>query len=156
MQVSTLKTICRFKGLNQSEVARLAGVTRQAVSVWLKAKTANTQTRHLVALAQALGVPAQDLLEPLPGLSDEQRERWHSTLLWDRLYPDLDSFLLALVRSEDRALARLADRVGLYKAAKIAGTAVWRRFPAYKRYLPSVRRKGLERIWQLRQSRASS
>jgi len=158
MQVSTLNTICRVRELNQSDVARLAGVTRQAVSVWLKSGTgiANVQTRHLVALAQALDVPAQDLLEPLPGLGSEQRARWRSTFLWDRLYPDLDSFLLALVRNEERALGRLVDRVGLYRAAKIAGAAVWRKFPVYRRHLAPVRRKGLERVWHLRQSPASS
>ena len=157
MQVATLKTICRARGLNQSDVARLSGVTRQAVSVWFRASgSANVQTRHLVALAQALGVPAQDLLEPFPGLDDEQRERWRARFLWDRLYRDLDSFLLALVRREDRALARLVDRAGLYQAAKIAGAVVWRRFPLFSKHLPPIRRKGLERIWHLRQSPASS
>ena len=163
MNTETLKTICRMRDLSQSELARSVGVTRQAVSAWLKASAgagagageANIQTRHLRALSRVLGVSEQELLDPLPGLGHEQRERWRALFLWDSLYPDLDSFLLALARGEDRALARLVDRVGLYRAAGIAGAVVWRRFPAYRGQLHPMRRSALERLWQLRKSRAS-
>jgi transcriptional regulator with XRE-family HTH domain len=159
MVITTLRSICRAKNLNQSDVARIAGVSRQAVSTWFKAAesgSANIQTRHLMALSEGLGVPAQVLLEPLPGLTREERARWRTTLLWDNLYPDLDAFVLGLARGEDRALARLVDRVGLYRAASIAGGAVWKRFSAYRRHLHPARRSGLERLWTARQSRASS
>ncbi len=161
MMISTLKSICRARGLNQTDVAKLAGVSRQAVSAWFRTadastRRANVQTRHLMALAEGLKVPAQMLLEPLPGLTHEERARWRTTFLWDDLYPDLDAFLAGLTRGEGRALARLVGRVGLYQAAKIAGAVVWKRFPIYRRHLHPARRPGLECLWNMRQSRASS
>ena len=160
--ITTLRSICRAKKLNQSDVARLAGVSRQAVSVWFRTaaasgtERANVQTRHLMALAEGLRLPAQTLLEPLPGLTGEERARWRTAFLWDNLYPDLDAFLVGLAHGEDRALARLVGRVGLYRAAKVAGSVVWKRFPVYRRHLHPTRRSGLEGLWTARQSRASS
>lgn len=74
--------------------------------------------------------------------------------LWDGLYPDLRAFAAALAREDDKALARLVQADGLYRAAAAAGAAVWERFPSYKRHIKPLRRAGLERIWALENSPA--
>lgn len=157
MNQNTIKTITRAKGLNQSELARLAGVSRQAVSLWFKnipdglPVEIDLRSSHLSALARSLGLSRDLLCQDLPGLSIEQRQRLSTELLWDRSFKDLDAFLLALARKDERALARLVEKRGLFGAARIAGPAVWRRFSAYRKYLPAHKRKVLENVCKLQQ-----
>ena len=127
-------------------------MSRQAVSRWFRASQKEVQIRstHLKALAEGLGVRADLLLSDLPGLSAEERRRLRALLLWDRLYPDLDSFLSALIDEEPRALGRLVETYGLFGAAKLLGESVWDRYPEYRRYVHPARRQGLERLWQRR------
>ena len=55
---------CRRKaGLTQEQLAEAVGVSRQAVTKWEQDQSA-PGTAHLMALAQALSLPAGELLEP--------------------------------------------------------------------------------------------
>ena len=156
MEVPSLQTIGRAKNLNRSDLARAAGVSRQAVSLWFRAAgqgdAVAIRSDHLAQLSHNLGVAPALLLGPLGGLTTEGRARLRAAFLWDSLYPDLDAFLIALADNEPKALARLVDRVGLFKAAKIAGDAVWTMFCSLKKYLRPQRAHELEQLWTLQQN----
>ena len=156
MNIRTLKALTAFKHLNQSDVARAAGVSRQRASQWFNDASSgfvNIQTKHLLAIADALGVSADDLLRPLPLLDDEPMLHQESTkLLWDRLYPDLVGFLTAVLEGRRDAVARLVQVYGLHTSAKLIGHRVWIDFPKYKNFIKPVRRAELERLWQFRQN----
>jgi transcriptional regulator with XRE-family HTH domain len=145
----SLALVARAKGVRASGLARLAGVSRQAVSGWLRSGRGDVAVRdgHLIALARGLGVPPETLADPPEGLEGEADHR--VDFLWDGLFPDVDSFALALAREEPHALARLVSRVGLFEGAAIAGPAAWRRFPEYERDLPPARRTELRNLWRL-------
>lgn len=159
MSTQSLQAICKLRNLSQSDLARMAGVSRQAVSLWLKAPSGSElvmRTSHLRQLAGSLELRADELLQPLPILDDpEASRRLEASLLWDRLYPTLLDFSVALTRGQPPALARLVQVFGMYKGAKIAGRKIWERFPDYKRYIRPVRREQLEGIWLLRQRLSS-
>lgn len=151
MNVSTLSTLMKARGLSQSDLARRAGVTRQAASLWFRSadpRQVNVQSRHLEKLSQVLAVSMDDLARPLPALADEStKSSLETALLWDRLFPSLDDFAIAVARGEERALARLVQVYGLYAAERMAGRRVWKDFPRYKRHIHPVRRRELERLW---------
>ncbi|MCX5790594.1 MAG: helix-turn-helix transcriptional regulator [Elusimicrobia bacterium] len=139
------------RGLNQSDVARLAHVSRQAVSLWFKFPEADIRTSHLLALSRGTGVSLDTLLTPLPSVdADAEAE-----LLWDRLYADLLAFAAALTRGELKALARLAQECGLYRAERIVGNDTWSRYPEYRRLIRPERREQLDRLWRWETSRTS-
>jgi len=155
MHLQTVKAIAAIKHLNQSDLAAAANVSRQRVSQWFKSEPAdgyvNIQTDHLRAIATALGVDATDLLKQLPLLDDPHAAaRYTTTLLWDRLYPDLVSLFAAALGGERDALARVVQVFGLHAAAKLIGPSVWRGFPRYKSLIKPARRTALEHIWQYR------
>ncbi len=158
MNVETLKAIARARRLNQSDVARLAGVSRQAACLWWhQTGEANVQFKHLRRLATALGVSLDDLAGPLPLLDDEQaRAEAETELLWDRIYPDLTSFAGALLAGEPPALARLVQAYGLFGAEKIIGKRVWRDFPGYRNGIPPALRAKYEVVWKTVCNRASN
>ncbi|MBI4403604.1 MAG: helix-turn-helix transcriptional regulator [Deltaproteobacteria bacterium] len=156
MNAQTLKSYLLARGLSQSDLARAAGVTRQAVSHWLSSKEKgpiNLFAKHAQAVAHFLGVTVEQLSEFLPILgSPSDRKKWETELLWDRLYPDLESFIVGLMRGQRQALARLVQVCGFYEAAKIAGQQVWKRFPVYKSLIHPAYRKKLEIIWKTEKS----
>ena len=94
MQRKNVKLLCKKIGLNQSDLARLAGVSRQAVSLWFKKEEdfINIKSRNLDRLCRGLGISPDELLKDLPEL--EPVGAWRTQFLWDRLYPDLESFAL--------------------------------------------------------------
>lgn len=156
---STLKTVAKNKNLTQSDLARLAGVSRQAVSLWFKSARdgrINLDSNHLLALSRGLGLTVEELAAPLPGPQGAQRDALSAELLWDRLYPGLEEFAAALAQESPKALARLVQVHGLFRAAKTAGRAVWTKFEDYKAFIQPERRAELERLWRLRQSLASN
>jgi len=157
VKLATLRTIAARKRVSQSDLARITGVSRQAVSKWFRSGQGEVQIRspHLKALAAGLGVRADVLLSDLPGLGAEERRQLRALLLWDRSYPDLDAFLSALVDGEPRALGRLVEAYGLFGAAKLLGDSVWSRYPKYRQHVHPARRRGLERLWQWRNSQAT-
>lgn len=155
MNIATLSTLAAASRVSQSELARLAGVSRQAVSLWFGSGRGEVDVRsgHLKRLAEGLHIKADRLLHDLPGLDPASRRTLHAELLWDRLYPDLDQFLAALVRNEPRALARFVQIFGLYRSAAILGDVVWRDFPCFARFIHPGWRRGFEALWRWRQAK---
>jgi transcriptional regulator with XRE-family HTH domain len=157
MNIGTLVTLMRARGLNQTDVARLAGVSRQAVSLWFRKRgsdvgTINLHSRTQTALARALGVPVDALTRHPPSLPPDATRQVESEVLWDCFYPSLTEFAAALVRGELPALARLVQAYGLFRAARIAGKRVWKKFPDYKRYIEPRQREEWSRIWALQKN----
>ena len=146
--------------MNQSDIARAAGVSRQRVSQWFEMEKnnaiVNVRSDHLRNLASALNVRVDDLLKPLPIVEDDDVNRKETTnLLWDRLYPDLVEFAIEAGKLRDKALARLVQVYGLFNSAHILGEKVWTKFPEYKKYIQPTLRKELELLWNLRENRMS-
>lgn len=155
MNLKTLEIIAKLRNLSQNDIAKKAGVSRQAVSLWFKEKkeTINVQSRHLQKLAQELNLRVDDLLQPLPSFADpEYAAQLKTTLLWDHLYPTIEDFAVALVQNKLQALARLVEVYGLFSAHALLGKVVWKLFPKYKKFLPPVRRKQCEQLWLLEQN----
>jgi len=147
MEASTLRALLRARGLSQSELARRIGVSRQAISQWLrKDGPVNLQGRHLVQVSRALDLPISELIRPLPCCEPQVQAVLSASLLWDHLYLDLVDFAIALNQGHPRALARLVEVYGLYASEKMLGTHVWTEFPRYKRYLHPARRRQLEAL----------
>lgn len=155
MNVQTLKSYCLIKGISQSTLAQKAGISRQAISAWIKKADAsagdvdvNIYSKNQERIANVLGVSANDLSERLPVLSDvKQKQQHETTLLWDHLYDSLEGFVAGFLRGQPEALARLVQIYGLFAAEKIAGKQVWDKFPRYKNKIhPAVCRKA-EVIW---------
>jgi len=155
IQIETLRTIQKLRGLNQSRLASLAGISRQAVSLWFRSSSGgrvNMSSQHLLSLSRGLRVSVEDLVAEMPCIDPATRRRLEAALLWDRLYPALEDLAVAVCRGESRALARLVEVYGLFGSAKIAGRTVWERFPEYQRHLHPARREELARVWRLKTS----
>lgn len=154
MNIQTLKSLARVRGLSQSDLARAAGVSRQTVSFWFsQTGDVNLFAKNLERLAEFLGVAVEDLSRPLPILGNaEERNRWATDLLWDRLYPDLEKFVDGLIRGQPEALARLVQVCGLYQSEKIAGKQIWRKFPVYRRHIHPAYRRQAEVVWKTAKS----
>lgn len=156
MDPRTLAAHLKARGWSRSELARRIGVSRQAVSLWFRKDGQVTlRSGHLLRIAEALGVPVEELARPLPCLGEE-RERLRATLLWDRLYPDLDEFVIAVNAGDPRAMARLVEVYGLYASEKMIGDRAWKDFPVYKRYIHPARRRGLETLERWHRHRTAS
>ena len=99
MNARTLRAHLKAKRMSQSELARRAGVSRQAVSSWLgKGGYVNLQGRHLIRVSRALGVSVEELVRPLPCFHSDQHYPILARHPADRLSPDLDEFAIALHR----------------------------------------------------------
>lgn len=148
MYLQKLKNIMISRELCQADLARMAGVSRAAVTKWFSGKMekdwVNVETKSVFELSRSLGVSPEIFFEANPSLSPLT-----TTFLWDHLYADMESFLCAALRGELRALGRLVEILGLYEAMHVVGKKAITRFEKYKRYLPPARRKGLEALWPL-------
>lgn len=157
--MTTLKVIAKMRGLSQSDLAKMAGLSRQAVSLWFK-KTKNQrqveinlQTKHLQKLSQSLHIRIDDLMNVLPCLDDlSYMESCQTSLLWDHLYPSVEDFVISLVRHEPRAMGRLVEIFGLFQAEKLIGNSVWKNFHKYKKHIHPIRRKECEHLWNLQKN----
>jgi transcriptional regulator with XRE-family HTH domain len=147
VNVRTLEAFLKARGWTRAELARRVGVSRQAVSLWFGGEKANLQGKHLIRLGEVLGVSVEDLAKPLPCFEPEVHAQLRATLLWDRLFPDLDDFAVALNAGDSRALGRFVEVYGLYAAEVTVGSIVWSDFPSYKRYIHPTRRHELEMLW---------
>ena len=156
LNVKSLEALLKARGWTRAELARRIGISRQAVSLWFRAREANLQSRHLIRLSQVLGVSVEELARPLPCFERATHARLSATLLWDRAYPDLDDLALALNAREPRALGRFVEVYGLFAAEATLGSFVWGEFPAYKRHIHPVRRRELETLWTWHESRIAA
>lgn len=150
MNVETVKTLARLKGIRQADVAAMAGVSRQAVHRWWSSEQVNIEVLagSQKQLAESFGVSMGLLSEKLPVVSNRKLKKALQTqLLWDKLYPDIEHFVRALVVGNLDALARLTQVFGFFAAEKIAGSKVWTNFPKYKSKIHPARRRMLEMIW---------
>lgn len=156
MEGSTLEAIKEIRKISQSDLARMAGVSRQAVSKWFgeqgntKGGSLSLRISTVQRLAENLGVPIHTLLAPIPHISDASTvDRLRAKYLWDRLYPSILSFSVALIRGELRAIARLVQCDGLFEASKVVGKIIWKRFDDYKKYMPRQRVQQCEIVWKI-------
>ena len=136
------------KDINKAALAKMAGVSRAAVTHWFQKPTRNgwinTETHILMQLATELKIAPESLLADRPNLNPLQTE-----FLWDSLYPNMEAFLDALANFENQAMARLVQILGLHAAYQLLGDNVLTKFPKYKAWIKPMRRKGLELIWPL-------
>jgi transcriptional regulator with XRE-family HTH domain len=156
LNTRTLEAFLKARGWTRAQLARRVDVSRQAVSLWFRAPEANLQSRHLLRLAEVLGVPAEDLAKPLPCFEPRERARLRATLLWDRLYPDLDDFAVALNAGDPRAIARFVQVYGIFAGEATLGPSVWADFRDYKRHIHPTRRSELETLWDWHESRQAA
>jgi transcriptional regulator with XRE-family HTH domain len=152
VNVLALKLVAKLQGLSQSRISELAHVSRQRVSQWF------TQTEEFVNigsisaghLAKQLNISCDMLLYSLPGLL--QLHQTQAAYLWDQLFPDIETFIVAVMKNDLRAMARVVEVHGLYGGADVLGEIVWTAFDKYKRYLPPKKRQSMEAVWRFRQS----
>lgn len=148
MYLQLIKNISINKGLKRADVARMAGVSRAAVTKWFregeKTGWANVETKTLRNLAQGFKLDPGLFLKPRDNLSP-MKPRY----LWDNLYPNMESFVKAVSENRTPALARLVQILGFYDALQIAGNKMIRQFPKYKKFIHPARRKQLELLWPL-------
>jgi transcriptional regulator with XRE-family HTH domain len=146
MEKRTLRAHMKARGWNQSELARQVGISRQAVSLWFRqGEQVGLRGAHLLRLGEVLGLPVEEIARPLPCFGDDH-DRLEAELLWDRLYPDLDDFAIAVAKGELSAVARLVEVYGLFASAKVAGDWIWEAFLTYQRFIHPARRRALRRL----------
>ena len=151
MRTQHLRFLVDYKKLSLSDIGKMSSISRQRVSQWLKSgePIVNIGTIPLMNLSDSLGVKPGFFLDPNPEIDDEEfMLTLESALLWDKLYPNLASFLRALINGETRAQARLVEVYGLFPAASAIGNVVWREFAKFKHRIPPKRREELEILWK--------
>lgn len=148
MYLQELKNFIFYKRLRKSDVARLAGVSRAAVTKWFREVrpdgTVNVESQTLFHLATGLGIPVERLVKPTPDLAPFQPQ-----FLWDSLYPSMEHFIQALIQGRLPAIGRLVQEVGIGNARRIIGGKAISLFPQYKKFIKPIRRKQLETLWSL-------
>lgn len=148
MYIQHIKNIEFIKNLSNADIARLAGVSRAAVTKWFreaeKKSWVNVETKTLIRLAEGLGISPDYLLRPRENLS-----RWQTPFLWDGLYPSMESFVAAIGQNRLPALARLVQVLGFREAVCVVGQSAITEFHQYKKYIKPARRKQLESLWPL-------
>lgn len=148
MNYQILKKLIILRGLKSSALARMACISRAAVSKWFsqgkKKGWINIETKTLLTLAKSLKInPALLLTEPTDISSLETR------FLWDHLYPNIETFVKALSERRLIAIARLVQVFGFRQSINVIGKKAVQSFAKYKKYLKPIRRKQLEIIWPL-------
>ncbi len=116
-------------GYRRSEVAKAARVSRQAVALWFAGEGdfRSVHVANLLNLSAGLGIAPAELLQPLPGLTDSVGEkgctqsRLYAEFCWDRSYPDIYRFLVALAEAQPRAVARYIESRILVGGTALAG-----------------------------------
>lgn len=161
MNPKNLEIILELNNLSQTDLACLAGVSRQAVSKWFH-KAHSMRMTALIRLSHKLSIRLDTLahfLEQqnfLAPLTPQQQEQIETNLLWDRLFLTLDRFVIALLKNNLRALARLTQVYGLFMASSILGgksrSTIWTLFHRYKKFLPPMLRQEQEKIWLLQKN----
>ena len=151
MHLGALKLLVAAKDWNQSQIAKMSMVSRQAVSLWFKSEknSVDIHSSHLIALSDAAGCQIRNLVRAPAGLENPtQRQELENYYNWDRSYKSIESFLVLVARGDLRALSRLVERSGIFVAASIVGVEIWEKFHEYKNFLPPQKRKAAELLWK--------
>ena len=154
MYLQNLKNLKVARQLSDADIAKHAGISRAAVHKWFVTKApehwVNVETRTLIKLAEALKISPAYFLQPRSELALYQTE-----FLWDRLYPNMETFALALKEHQLPALARLTQILGFYEAKLVVGIVAVSQFQHYKKFIKPIRRQQLEVLWPLYHSKTS-
>ena len=97
MYLGVLKTVKAKRGYSQSDVAKAAGVSRQAVSLWFTSgdEFQNVHVANLLKLSAALDIEPAELLKPFAGIADPAVVRaLTAEFCWDRAYADIYGYRL--------------------------------------------------------------
>jgi len=129
------------KHLKKADIAERAGVSRAAVTKWFQSEggMVNVESQTLLQLARGLNVTPEIFLKPTPDLSSLQ-----TRFLWDHLYPDMESFIQALLQNRMEAIARCVQVLEFREAVALLGKKTIRCFDQYKKFIKPARRKELE------------
>ena len=134
--------------MNKAQIAKLAEISRAAVTKWFSKEKemdwVNVETKTIIRLAEHLHLSPEIFLQKRINL-----DRFSHRFLWDRLYPDMESFIKALSEHELPALARLVQILGFKEAEHVIGKSIVPLFQEYKRFIKPIRRKELETLWPL-------
>lgn len=148
MYIQIVKNIMKANSLSMADMARLAGTSRAAVTKWFRkgvhSDWINVESDTIRQLAEQLHLPPHLFLQKRPRLDNAA-----SRFLWDSLYPDMESFCLALSHGRPPALARLVQICGFAKARRILGKRAITAFSTYTHHIKPIRRRELELIWPL-------
>lgn len=149
MNLEMLSALLYYRKMNQSELSRRSGITRQAVSKWFTAQKFNPEGNTLLKLSETLQVDARVLACDLfSDLGSGEKQDLETLVLWDRLYGSLEYFVAALARFELKAIARYIQVFGILKAEKIFGKRVFQKFDRFAPFIHPVRRKELKALCQ--------
>ncbi len=157
MNIEALEIIKKLRGLNSSKIARMAGVSRQAVSLWSKEADrsggypfANVRSATVVKLVESLGIGADRLLSSMKHQENKRYMRdFEIEFNWDKSFPSFTDFVVELLKGDLKALSRFVQTIGLFEASAILGKSIWKRFSLYKRFMHPKRREQCERIWKI-------
>ncbi|MCP4681211.1 MAG: helix-turn-helix transcriptional regulator [Desulfobacterales bacterium] len=152
MYIDTLTAIMKLRKYNQSDISRLAKISRQSVSLWFSSGKSfqNIRVKHLMDLGKALDVSLDELTDQVPVLSDPDKNReLYAEFCWDYLFADIYDFFIALAKRDYKAIGRLVQCRGLYESAYMLGNIIWNDYPRYKKYINHVRQKETYHIWML-------
>ena len=146
MYLQALKSFMSVNNLRAADIAKLAKISRAAVSKWFHQPSdwVNVESSTLMRLALSLNITPDLFLKKTPDLSP-----WQTRFLWDRLYTSMEKFVRALRGGEPPALARLVQVTGFFCARHILGKKIVRDFPKYKQFIKPIRRRHLEILWPL-------
>lgn len=151
MYFQQIKNLSYKNNLKKTDWARLAGVSRAAVTQWFhkgqRDGFINLETATVRKIADGCHVSPMLFMTPSADLSKYQT--WY---LWDYLYPHMEAFVWALAEARLPALARLVQVKGFYQAMQVIGKKAVKLFPQYKRFIKPTRRKELEILWPLYQT----
>ena len=150
--LSVLKAVMARRDHSQADIARAAGVSRQAVSHWFASEGdfRNVHVATLLKLSDSLEIDPAELLKPLAGMDDPAAVRRLTVeFCWDRAYPDIYRFLAALADAEPRATARFVESRGIYAAAAVLGHRMWDDYAGLRTLLPPVRRAEVDTVWRI-------
>ena len=152
MYLSVLKAVMAKREHSQADIARAAGVSRQAVSHWFASESdlQNVHVATLLKLSDSLAIEPAEFLTPLASMADPAAvRRLAAEFCWDRSYPDIYRFLVALADAEPRATARLIESRGIYAAASVLGQRIWDDYADLRPLLPPVRREEIDTVWRI-------
>jgi len=159
MNINTLLSLIKIKGVKQAKLAKRVGISRQSITAWKQRSLVQRDPNINIfssiqnEIARELGVNITDLETPI-NINENLhlRGKIEADLIWDKLFPDVESFVSAAVCGNNSALGRLVQVYGMYLSAKLLGKNIWIKFPDYKSNIHPAYRKRAEIIWNLEQN----